>query len=78
MALPATHIRSIQPAGSDYSALWAGVGPDRQRISRIGRQVDRIMGDETVARGIYGAFEQMVSRWKQETAAVKDGFERQR
>lgn len=70
--------RNAPPVWSDYEALWAGVGLERQRISRIEKQVDRIMGDETLVRDLYGAFNQMVGRWKLETASVKDEREGRR
>jgi hypothetical protein len=70
--------RNVPPLWSDYEALWAGVGLDRQRISRIEKQVDRMMGDEMLVRDLYGAFKQMMSRWKQEAAAVKYERERRR
>lgn len=62
--------RNAPPLCSDYEALWAGVGLDRQRISRIEEQVEWIMGDEILVGGLTGSFEQMVRRWHPEEAAV--------
>lgn len=70
--------RNVQPAWSDYAALWAGVGLDRQRISRIEKQVGRIMGDETLVNTLYDAFQEMVHRWRQEPAAANQAQRRRK
>ena len=70
--------RNVQPAWSDYAALWAGVGLDRQRISRIEEQVERIMGDEILVSGLYGAFEQMVRRCNPDPAAANPAQRRRK
>ena len=62
--------RNVPPVWSDYAALWSGVGLGRQRISRIEKQVGRIMGDEALVNNLYGTFQQMVRRWNQEAAAA--------
>jgi hypothetical protein len=62
--------RNAPPVWSDYAALWAGVGLDRQRISRIEEQVERIMGDEILVNDLFGVFQQMVLRWNQGAAAA--------
>jgi hypothetical protein len=63
--------RNVPPVWSDYAALWAGVGLDRQRISRIDKQVGRIMGDEALVNNLYDAYQQMVYRWRQPTVVAK-------
>ena len=62
--------RNVPPVWSDYAALWAGVGLDRQLISRIEEQVERIMGDEILVNDLFGVFQQMVLRWNQGAAAA--------
>ncbi|BBO75266.1 hypothetical protein DSCW_26830 [Desulfosarcina widdelii] len=70
--------RTVPPVWSDYEALWAGVGLDRQRISQIEEQVKRIMGDESLVNNLYDAFQQMVHRWHRPTVAAKQAQRRRK
>ncbi|WP_319524054.1 hypothetical protein [uncultured Desulfosarcina sp.] len=70
--------RGVLPAWSDYAALWAGVGLDRQRIARIQEEVERIMADEISVNNLYDVFEQMVHRWRQGKSEAKQAHWRRK
>jgi hypothetical protein len=61
---------------SDYARLWTDVGLDRQRISRIEHQVQRLLADEILVPRLHGAFERMVAWWDNRFSVRPDRKER--
>lgn len=51
------------PAWPDYSRLWHDVGLDDCRISKIRRQMQRLLTDTALTTRLHGAFDTMVARW---------------